>query len=69
MDCGEALAPDVDTKLLLHGTSWEGADSSVIHVRCLRCQGHKYRKSHMGCAYRGDGGTWVNGAFSWGGTP
>ncbi len=28
-DCGEALAHDVDEKILLHGTSWDNADSIV----------------------------------------
>lgn len=28
-DCGEALAPDVDEKILLHGTSWNNANSIV----------------------------------------
>ena len=28
-DCGEALAHDVDEKILLHGTSWENANSIV----------------------------------------
>ena len=41
-DCGEALAEDVDEKILLHGTSWESANDIVqngfdnrISHRCL----------------------------------
>ena len=30
-DCGEPLAPDVDEKILLHGTSWDNANSIVLH--------------------------------------
>ena len=31
LDCGEPLARDVDEKILLHGTSWQNADSIVMH--------------------------------------
>ena len=31
LDCGEPLASDVDEKILLHGTSWDNADSIVMH--------------------------------------
>ena len=31
LDCGEPLARDVDEKILLHGTSWNNADSIVRH--------------------------------------
>ena len=31
LDCGEPLARDVDEKILLHGTSWDNADSIVMH--------------------------------------
>ncbi|CAK9042255.1 unnamed protein product [Durusdinium trenchii] len=30
-DCGEALAADVDEKILLHGTSWGNANSIVLN--------------------------------------
>ena len=30
-DCGEPLACDVDEKILLHGTSWQNANSIVMH--------------------------------------
>lgn len=30
-DCGEALAEDVDEKILLHGTTWDNADSIVMN--------------------------------------
>ena len=30
-DCGEPLAGDVDEKILLHGTSWQNANSIVMH--------------------------------------
>ncbi|CAK9087332.1 unnamed protein product [Durusdinium trenchii] len=40
LDCGEALAADVDEKILLHGTSWENANSIILngfdHRTCSR---------------------------------
>ncbi|CAK9059818.1 unnamed protein product [Durusdinium trenchii] len=40
-DCGEPLALDVDEKILLHGTSWDNANSIVLngfdHRTCYRC--------------------------------
>ena len=40
LDCDEALAADVDEKILLHGTSWENANSIVLngfdHRTCSR---------------------------------
>ena len=40
-DCGEALAEDVDEKILLHGTSWESANDIVQN-------GFDNRVSHRG---------------------
>ena len=40
-DCGEALAEDVDEKILLHGTSWESANIIVQN-------GFDNRVSHRG---------------------
>ena len=31
LDCGEPLAGDVNEKILLHGTSWDNANSIVMH--------------------------------------
>ena len=31
LDCGDSLAWDVDEKILLHGTSWDNANSIVMH--------------------------------------
>ena len=39
-DCGEELEPDMDEKMLLHGTSWHNANSIVVdgfdHRTCTR---------------------------------
>ncbi|CAK9002695.1 unnamed protein product [Durusdinium trenchii] len=40
-DCGEALAADVDEKILLHGTSWDSANSIVLN-------GFDHRTCHRG---------------------
>lgn len=40
-DCGEPLAADVDEKVLLHGTSWDSANSIVVN-------GFDNRVSHRG---------------------
>ena len=40
LDCGEELAPDIDEKILLHGTSWDNVNSIVLngfdHRTCQR---------------------------------
>ena len=44
-DCGEALAHEVDEKILLHGTSWDNADSIVQNGFDNR----SLRKRHVWC--------------------